>query len=100
MIERDPSPSLMTATTRLRVAAIVLFLGIALGAFGAHALADRFPASPTPLGQRGTTRFAVTDNVERFQQVGALFLGEVPSPVSWVDLPAAHAPFEPPGGEP
>jgi uncharacterized membrane protein YgdD (TMEM256/DUF423 family) len=31
----------MTATTRLRVAAIVLFLGIALGAFGAHALADR-----------------------------------------------------------
>jgi glutamate racemase len=66
----------------------------------AHALGDRFPAAPTPMGQRGTTRFAVTDNVERFQQVGALFLGEVPSPVSWVDLPAAHAPFEPPGGEP
>jgi glutamate racemase len=66
----------------------------------ARALGDRFPASATPLGQRGTTRFAVTDNVERFQQVGALFLGEVPSPVSWVDLPAAHPPFEPPGGEP
>lgn len=32
----------MTATTRLRVAAIVLFLGIALGAFGAHGLAERF----------------------------------------------------------
>jgi uncharacterized membrane protein YgdD (TMEM256/DUF423 family) len=31
----------MNATTRLRVAAIVLFLGIALGAFGAHGLADR-----------------------------------------------------------
>jgi uncharacterized membrane protein YgdD (TMEM256/DUF423 family) len=31
----------MTAPARLRVAAIVLFLGIALGAFGAHGLADR-----------------------------------------------------------
>lgn len=31
----------MTATTRIRVAATVVFLGIALGAFGAHGLADR-----------------------------------------------------------
>lgn len=31
----------MTAPTRLRVAAVVLFSGIALGAFGAHGLADR-----------------------------------------------------------
>ncbi len=28
-------------TSRIRIAAIVLFLGVALGAFGAHALADR-----------------------------------------------------------
>lgn len=28
-------------TSRIRIAAIVMFLGVALGAFGAHALADR-----------------------------------------------------------
>lgn len=31
----------MTSTIRLRIAALVLFLGISLGAFGAHGLADR-----------------------------------------------------------
>lgn len=31
----------MSTTARLRIAALVLFLGIALGAFGAHGLADR-----------------------------------------------------------
>jgi uncharacterized membrane protein YgdD (TMEM256/DUF423 family) len=31
----------MTSTARIRLAALVLFLGIALGAFGAHGLADR-----------------------------------------------------------
>ncbi len=41
----------------------------------------------------GTRQYLVTDNVERFQAVGALFLGEVPEPVSWVDLPPAIAPF-------
>ena len=32
-------------TSRIRIAAIVLFLGVALGAFGAHALADRLAES-------------------------------------------------------
>lgn len=31
----------MTKPTRIRIAATVIFLGIALGAFGAHGLADR-----------------------------------------------------------
>jgi uncharacterized membrane protein YgdD (TMEM256/DUF423 family) len=31
----------MTSTTRLRIAASLLFLGVSLGAFGAHGLADR-----------------------------------------------------------
>jgi uncharacterized membrane protein YgdD (TMEM256/DUF423 family) len=31
----------MSSTARIRLAALVLFLGIALGAFGAHGLADR-----------------------------------------------------------
>lgn len=31
----------MTNSTRIRIAALILFLGIALGAFGAHGLADR-----------------------------------------------------------
>lgn len=44
-------------------------------------------------GGGGTTRFLVTDHVERFQHVGASFLGEPPSPVTWVDLPPAQPPF-------
>lgn len=31
----------MSATARIRLAAVVLFLGVSLGAFGAHGLADR-----------------------------------------------------------
>ncbi len=31
----------MTPSARIRLAALVIFLGIALGAFGAHGLADR-----------------------------------------------------------
>lgn len=46
-----------------------------------------------PASGKGTLAYQVTDNVERFQQVGALFLGEIPSPVVWVDLPAPTAPF-------
>lgn len=42
---------------------------------------------------RGSTTYLVTDHVERFQAVGAHFLAEVPTPVRWVDLPAAKAPF-------
>ncbi len=33
--------SSMETSTRLRIAALVMFLGIALGAFGAHGLAER-----------------------------------------------------------
>jgi glutamate racemase len=41
----------------------------------------------------GSVAYRVTDNVERFQQVGAVFLGHVPSPVQWIDLGPARAPF-------
>jgi glutamate racemase len=47
----------------------------------------------------GARRYLVTDHVERFQAVGAIFLGERPEPVQWVDLPAPEGPFaaqEPP----
>ena len=40
--------------------------------------------------------FLVTDHVERFQHVGAHFLGTVPSPVRWVDLGPAVPPFTSP----
>lgn len=40
--------------------------------------------------------YLVTDNVQRFQEVGARFIGELPSPVEWVDLPAAKDAFTPP----
>jgi glutamate racemase len=62
----------------------------------ASALAARLGAAPG----KGSVRFEVTDNIERFQSVGALFLGEPPSPVAWVDLPASSGVFQPPGGEP
>ncbi len=35
----------MSPTSRIRIAALVIFLGIALGAFGAHGLADRLEAT-------------------------------------------------------
>ncbi|NLT71417.1 MAG: DUF423 domain-containing protein [Verrucomicrobiaceae bacterium] len=35
----------MSSAARIRLAAFVLFLGIALGAFGAHGLADRLEAT-------------------------------------------------------
>lgn len=35
----------MSSAARIRLAALVLFLGIALGAFGAHGLADRLEAT-------------------------------------------------------
>jgi glutamate racemase len=41
----------------------------------------------------GSVTYRVTDNVERFQEVGAHFLGEVPAPVEWVDLAPAKPPF-------
>ena len=41
MFARDLSFPVMSASARLRLAALLLFLGIALGAFGAHGLADR-----------------------------------------------------------
>jgi glutamate racemase len=45
----------------------------------------------------GTTRFWVTDHVERFQRVGERFLGHSPDPVRWVDLPPPAPPFVVPG---
>ncbi|MCB9672805.1 MAG: glutamate racemase [Alphaproteobacteria bacterium] len=44
----------------------------------------------------GGVEFLVTDHVERFQHVGAHFLGTVPSPVRWVDLGPAVPPFTSP----
>ncbi len=38
-------------------------------------------------------RYLVTDNVERFHDVGSRFLGRPPNPVDWVDLGPAVAPF-------
>jgi uncharacterized membrane protein YgdD (TMEM256/DUF423 family) len=35
----------MTSSARIRLAALVLFIGIGLGAFGAHGLADRLEAT-------------------------------------------------------
>jgi glutamate racemase len=65
----------------------------------ATATAAAVKAALGELPGRGQVAYRVTDNVERFQQVGSLFLGELPTPVDWVDLPAAHAPFDPPGIE-
>lgn len=65
----------------------------------AQATAAAVAARIGPGVGRGAVEYMVTDNVERFQQVGALFLGEAPAPVAWVDLPPALAPFDPPGGE-
>ena len=42
----------------------------------------------------GSVQFAVTDHVERFTRVGERFLGRAPSPVRWIDLPAATEPFD------
>lgn len=44
----------------------------------------------------GHVRYLVTDHVERFRTVGALFLGADPDPVAWVDLPEAAPPFDVP----
>ena len=41
----------------------------------------------------GTTRFLVTDNLDRFVRVGERFLGSRPQDVELVDLPAPHGPF-------
>ncbi|MCB9662656.1 MAG: PDZ domain-containing protein [Alphaproteobacteria bacterium] len=46
----------------------------------------------------GGVEFLVTDHVERFQHVGAHFLGTVPSPVRWVDLGPAVPPSRPRSG--
>lgn len=55
----------------------------------AKAISSRLPS---PDGE-GTLRYLVTDHVERFQRVGATFLGQVPTPVEWVDLGTEEAPF-------
>jgi glutamate racemase len=39
-----------------------------------------------PEGPRGQRRYLVTDNLERFREVGARFLGEPPAPIELVDI--------------
>ena len=59
----------------------------------ASATADAVLAALGPGEGTGSVTYLVTDNVERFQHVGATFLGEVPTPVDWVDLGPAEPPF-------
>lgn len=40
-----------------------------------------------------TTRFLVTDNLERFHRVGTRFLGRAPEPVELIDLVLGNGPF-------
>jgi len=49
----------------------------------------------TPTGS-GSRAYLVTDNLERFVEVGQRFLGQQPDPVRWVDLPPAASPFSDP----
>lgn len=44
----------------------------------------------------GTTRYLVTDHVERFVRVGERFLGVPPADVRWVDIPEASGPWADP----
>ena len=44
-------------------------------------------------GGAGTATFFATDNTERFERVGGLFLAQPPQGVSWVDLPPGSGPF-------
>ncbi|MBN2798017.1 MAG: glutamate racemase [Deltaproteobacteria bacterium] len=46
-----------------------------------------------PQPGQGARVFQVTDHVERFGQTGAIFLGQEPSPVEWVDLPPPAGAF-------
>ncbi|MCA9572019.1 MAG: glutamate racemase [Myxococcales bacterium] len=59
----------------------------------ASATAAAVRAALGPGEGAGSVTYRVTDHVERFQSVGAHFLGEIPSPVQWVDLGPAHAPW-------
>ena len=42
---------------------------------------------------QGKTEYRVTDHLDRFQRVGASFLGHSPSPTTWIDLPEAPSDF-------
>ncbi len=73
----------------------------------ASTVAEAVRAHLGPPGRgTGGRRYLVTDHVERFQRAGAPFLGRVPSPVTWVDLPDPSGPFagpprhDPTGGPP
>ncbi len=44
-------------------------------------------------GKAPTTRFLVTDNMERFHRVGTRFLGRPPEPVELIDLVLGEGPF-------
>ncbi len=46
-----------------------------------------------PGSTKGDCRFLVTDHQDRFIRVGEHFFGVKPSPVEWVDLPAASGAF-------
>ena len=45
------------------------------------------------VGGSGSTKFLVTDNLDRFRSVGFRFLGWAPEPVELVDLPDPSGPF-------
>ena len=59
----------------------------------ADATAQATAARLGELEGSGTTRFLVTDNLERFRTVGERFLGWAPTPVELVDLPDPTGPF-------
>jgi glutamate racemase len=61
----------------------------------AQATADYVLDHIGPGQGEGTITFLATDNIARFQKVGATILGRVPEPVEWVDLPAPSPPFAP-----
>jgi glutamate racemase len=42
---------------------------------------------------QGRTEYRVTDHLERFQRVGEAFLGYLPEPTRWIDLPEAPHDF-------
>ncbi len=59
----------------------------------ANATADAVRTALGPGSSNGSTRYAATDHIDRFQRVGATFLDHTPAPVEWVDLGPGSPPF-------
>lgn len=59
----------------------------------AQAVLAHVRGAPTGSGARS---FLVTDHLDRFVSVGHRFLGALPEPVQWIDLPPAAPPFDEP----